>query len=86
MALVALGLRYLTSVLRSRRNFELVQAYLARFLRIYSPLLLEDAVAAALRADVQALREAQAEANREMKELVQHNLCLLSFFSNLKGV
>lgn len=86
LALVALGLRYLARMLRSRRHFEVVQAYLARFLRIYSPLLLEAPVAAALRGDVQALREAQAEANRDMKELVQHSLCLVSFFSNLKGV
>jgi U3 small nucleolar RNA-associated protein 21 len=86
LALVALGLRYLARMLRSRRHFEVVQAYLARFLRIYSPLLLEGPVAAALRSDVHALRKAQAEANREMKELVQHNLCLVGFLSNLKGV
>lgn len=86
LALLGLGLRYLTRMLRSRRHFEVVQAYLARLLRIYSPLLLEAPVAAALRGDVQALREAQAEANRDMRELVQHSLCLVSFFSNLKGV
>lgn len=73
---------YLTRQLVSRRHFEVMQAYLSRFLQIYSTMLLE--AGPKVRAEVQALREAQTQANRQMKELVQHNLCLLGFFANLK--
>ena len=73
---------YLTRQLVSRRHFEVMQAYLSRFLHIYSTMLLE--AGPEVRAEVQALREAQTQANHQMKELVQHNLCLLGFFANLK--
>lgn len=75
--------RYLTRQLASRRHFEVMQAYLSRFLKIYAPLLLE--AGSAVRVELDGLREAQRQANRQMKELVQHNLCLLGFFANLKG-
>ncbi len=74
---------YLTRQLASRRHFEVIQAYLSRFLKIYAPLLLE--AGAVVRVELDGLREAQRKANRQMKELVQHNLCLLGFFANLKG-
>lgn len=83
MELLKAVVRYLTRQLASRRHFEVMQAYLSRFLKIYAPLLLE--AGAAVRVELDGLREAQRKANRQMKELVQHNLCLLGFFANLKG-
>jgi hypothetical protein len=38
-----------------------------------------------LRREVSGLREAQAQANKQMKELLQHNACLLGYLSNLHG-
>lgn len=83
MELLKAAARYLTRQLASRRHFEVMQAYLSRFLKIYAPLLLE--AGPVVRVELDRLREAQRQANRQMKELVQHNLCLLGFFANLKG-
>jgi hypothetical protein len=81
LELLGAAMRYLASELRGGRNFEAVQAYLSRFLEVHSPVV---AGAAGLRADLQALRDAQERANRQVKDLVQHNLCLLGFFCNMR--
>lgn len=84
LELLRLCAGYLTRTLTSRRYFEVIQAYLSRFLQIYAPVLME--AGSSVRGEVEALRQAQVQVNRQMKGLVQHNLCLLGFFSNLKGI
>lgn len=84
MELLRLTASYLTRQLASRRHFEAMQAYLSRFLQIYAPTLLE--AGSSMRKVLGSLRDAQKEANEQMKDLVQHNLCLLGFFVNLKGI
>lgn len=79
---LARALRYFRGEVRRRRHFEAMQSYLHRFLHIYGPLLLQ---LPALRQEVTALKEAQAEANRQVKELIQHNACLLGYLTNLHG-
>jgi U3 small nucleolar RNA-associated protein 21 len=77
------AMRWLQHEMAARRNFEVVQAYLNRFLKVYSPVLSE---VSHLRPLVRALATAQRGAHQEVKGLLQHNMCLLGFFANLHGI
>lgn len=67
---------------RSKKNFEVVQAYLHRFLKHYSDLIM---TAPDLREASKALRDEQEESSRRIKQLVQHSLCLVGYLSNLQS-
>lgn len=64
----------------SGRNFEVVQAYLFRFLTIYSEVVLKEA---ALLADVAALKEVHAKSAERFRTLVQSNMCILKVMAHL---
>lgn len=64
----------------SGRNFEVVQAYLFRFLTIYSEAVLQEP---ALLDDVTALRAVHAESAERFRTLVQSNMCLLKVMAHL---
>lgn len=60
----------------------MVQAYLHRFLKHYSELIM---TTPDLREASKTLRDEQEESSRRIKELVQHNLCLVGYLSNLQS-
>ena len=82
--LVLLGhtLQYFIHEVEHHRDFEVVQAYLNRFLKIYSAMIMEDP---SLSGATARLHELEKQANRRVKDLTQQTLCLLNFFANLQG-
>jgi hypothetical protein len=66
--------------LASGRNFEIVQAYLHRLLRIYGSLIASHHL---LCADLDAVKLAQSECALKFRHLVQSNLCLLKMLAGL---
>lgn len=73
-------LRWLARNIGTGTSFEILQAYLHRTLAIYMPLIVKFAE---LRAELDALQKAQAEASSRFRHLVQKNLCLLKVMGNL---
>ncbi|CAB1104228.1 unnamed protein product [Ectocarpus sp. CCAP 1310/34] len=80
--LIALAVQFLLGELRSKRNFEVVQAYLHRFLKHYADLIM---TTPDLREASKALRDEQEESSKRIKQLVQHSLCLVGYLSNLQS-
>ncbi|CBJ32264.1 similar to WD repeat domain 36 [Ectocarpus siliculosus] len=80
--LVALAVQFLLGELRSKRNFEVVQAYLHRFLKHYADLIM---TTPDLREASKALRDEQEDSSKRIKQLVQHSLCLVGYLSNLQS-
>lgn len=72
----------LTCRIRSKKNFEVVQAYLHRFLKHYSDLII---ATPDLRQASKLLRDEQEESSKRIKQLVQHSLCLVGYLSNLQS-
>ncbi|CAM9977228.1 unnamed protein product, partial [Hapterophycus canaliculatus] len=80
--LVGLAIEFLLEELRSKRSFEVVQAYLHRFLKHYADLIM---ITPDLREASKALRDEQEESSNRVKQLLQHSLCLVGFLSNLQS-
>jgi len=81
LLLLGQALHYFIHEVKHHRDFEVVQAYLNRFLKIYSETLMEDPE---LCATATRLHQLEEQANRRVKDLTQQNLCLLNFLSNLQ--
>jgi U3 small nucleolar RNA-associated protein 21 len=77
---LALFLDFVAMALPRRTNFELVQAYLALFLKIHAEVV---AAHPSLQAKVAALRAQQRAAWRTLEELFQRNMCLVQYLSNV---
>eukprot|EP00752_Nemacystus_decipiens_P004264 g3895.t1 len=80
--LVGLTIKFLLEELRSKKNFEVVQAYLHRFLKHYTELIM---TTPDLRQASKVLRDEQEESSKRIKQLVQHSLCLVGYLSNLQS-
>jgi hypothetical protein len=77
---LGLFLDFVAMALPLRTNFELVQAYLALFLKIHAEVV---AAHPSLQAKVAALRAQQRAAWRTLEELFQRNMCLVQYLSNV---
>jgi U3 small nucleolar RNA-associated protein 21 len=66
--------------LRTGRDFEVLQAYLCRFLLLYSDVLLSTP---ALAKELEALKRVHAVSCDAFRSLVQSNLCLLKVMARL---
>jgi len=78
--IVMLGLDWLQEVLEARDDFEVVQAYLQRFLKIHGEVMDLDRERTGDR--VAAMEKAQKGSSRHLRDLIHQNLCLINFFSN----
>jgi len=83
LEVLGLALRWFEWCLRSKRDFEVTQAYLALFLQLHA-----DALAAepALLLRAEAVRDAQAEAWGQLGGLIQQAACLVSFLGGFKDL
>ena len=72
------ALRFFLAAFGTRRDFELVQAYLRLFLTVHGPAVARDARAAE---DAAAIAKAQQAAWGQLQDMFQNASCLLSFFS-----
>ena len=72
---------FLHSQLTSRRDFEVMQAYLNRFLVVYGDTI---ALRKPLREQLEQLLQAQKASWGGLQELLQHNMCLLQFMADVR--
>jgi len=77
--LLTIVLEWIHFELESRTNFELVQAILSRTLALHDEMIV---ARPKLQALVRKLMAAQESAWKGLRGLIQHSLCLLSFFSH----
>lgn len=80
IALLRLFAVWLAYNLASNDNFEVVQAYLHRFLTVYSSLVLE---VPNISADVCKLKAIQSSSSEHFRNLLQRNLSLLKLMANI---
>lgn len=80
VALLQKLIRWTMRQIETGRDYELLQAYLHRFLTIYSELISSQPQ---LAADITALKRAQFDANVKFRHLLQKNLCLLKMTGNI---
>ncbi|GLD95882.1 hypothetical protein PINS_up004560 [Pythium insidiosum] len=80
-ALVGLFLEFLEVEMATRRHFQVLQAYLNRFLKLYEQLLVADA---ALLRRVDALCSVQQQQWEHLQQLLHNNLCLVQYFSKIQ--
>lgn len=79
--LLGLFLDFMREEMATRRDFQVLQAYLNRFLKLHESLLVADP---ALLARAEALgAEQQAQWGR-LQQLLHHNLCLVQYFSKIQ--
>ena len=67
--------------LQARGDFEVMQAYLNRFLVVYGDTI---ALRTPLREQLGRLLLAQKESWGSLQELLQHNMCLLQFMADVR--
>ena len=72
---------FLARQLRTRCDFEVMQAYLNRFLVIYGDLL---KTRPHLRHDLEGLLSEQQTSWAGLHELMQHSMCLLQFMGGVR--
>ncbi|DBA00249.1 TPA: hypothetical protein N0F65_007893, partial [Lagenidium giganteum] len=80
-ALLGLFLTFLEEEMRTRRNFQVLQAYLNRFLKLHEQLLVQDA---ALLQQVDELCALQQQQWDHLQKLLRNNLCLVQYFSKIQ--
>lgn len=73
-------LAWLTKELETGNNFEILQAYLHRTIKIYSEMFIKSSQ---VYQDIHALKEAQHVSCERFRHLIHSNLCLLKLFSGL---
>ena len=73
-------LAWLTRELGTGNNFEILQAYLHRTIKIYAEMFLKSSQ---MYQDIVALKEAQHVSCERFRHLIHSNLCLLKLFSGL---
>ncbi|KAF0694285.1 Aste57867_14833 [Aphanomyces stellatus] len=74
-------LDFLLVMVQSRQQFQVVQVYLNRFLKVHEDIVVADT---ALLAKVQALHAKQQAAWEHLQHLLQHNLCLVQYLSKMQ--
>lgn len=80
-ALLALFLLCLKEEMATQRNFQVLQAYLNRFLKLHEDLLVGDA---GLLAQVDELCTLQQQQWEHLQKLLHNNLCLVQYFSKIQ--
>ncbi|TYZ62185.1 hypothetical protein PybrP1_004937 [[Pythium] brassicae (nom. inval.)] len=80
-ALLALFLQCLKEEMATQRNFQVLQAYLNRFLKLHEDLLVGDA---GLLAQVEELCGLQQQQWEHLQKLLHNNLCLVQYFSKIQ--
>lgn len=80
-ALLALFLQFLKEEMGTQRNFQVLQAYLNRFLKLHEDLLVADA---GLLAQVEELCNLQKQQWEHLQKLLHNNLCLVQYFSKIQ--
>lgn len=79
--LLGVFLDFVREEMATRRDFQVLQAYLNRFLKLHESLLVADPQLLA-RAD--ALGAQQQEQWGRLQQLLHHNLCLVQYFSKIQ--
>ncbi|KAL3664877.1 hypothetical protein V7S43_010055 [Phytophthora oleae] len=74
-------LDFLREEMRTRRDFQVLQAYLNRFLKLHEELLIADS---ALLAQVDALGSVQQQQWQHLQKLLHNNLCLVQYLSKIQ--
>lgn len=74
---------WLTQELVGGKDFEVLQAYLHRFLFIYEDMLLG---VPHLRDRMQALCSAQDHCSRRFRDMIQSNLCVLKVMAQIPSI
>lgn len=74
-------LDFLREEMRTRRDFQVLQAYLNRFLKLHEELLVADS---ALLAQVDALGSVQQQQWQHLQKLLHNNLCLVQYLSKIQ--
>ncbi|RLN38104.1 hypothetical protein BBJ28_00017445 [Nothophytophthora sp. Chile5] len=74
-------LAFLREEMRTRRDFQVLQAYLNRFLKLHEELLVADP---ALLAQVDALGAVQQQQWQHLQKLLHNNLCLVQYLSKIQ--
>lgn len=80
-ALLGAFLAFMREEMATRRNFQVLQAYLNRFLKLHEQLLAADAELLARAQDVYDVQRAQWE---HLQQLLHNNLCLVQYFSKIQ--
>lgn len=83
LALLSCLLKWFQRALTTRKDFEIVQAHMHRFLKVHNDVIAQNV---ALAEQAKTLAAAQAEASRHVRELIQQNICLIKFFCNTQPV
>ncbi|KAL4123846.1 hypothetical protein PRIC2_009692 [Phytophthora ramorum] len=74
-------LNFLREEMRTRRDFQVLQAYLNRFLKLHEELLVADP---ALLAQVDELGAVQQQQWQHLQKLLHNNLCLVQYLSKIQ--
>uniref|UniRef100_A0A7S2WDF5 Small-subunit processome Utp21 domain-containing protein n=1 Tax=Mucochytrium quahogii TaxID=96639 RepID=A0A7S2WDF5_9STRA len=77
--LIGVTLDWILYELCSKTNFEIAQAVLNRVIALHSDII---AARPELKSRLNALQSAQDKAWKDLRGLLQHNLCLLSYFAH----
>ena len=78
---LSLFLIYITQELESRRSFQVVQAYLNRFLKLHGDLIADSP---ALLQQIEIVFQVQREGWKHLQELLHNNLCMVRYFSKIQ--
>ncbi|CAH0521881.1 unnamed protein product [Peronospora belbahrii] len=79
--LLGFFLEFLREEMHTRRNFQVLQAYLNRFLKLHDELLVVDSV---LLAQVDKLGAIQHQQWQHLQKLLHNNLCLVQYLSKIQ--
>ncbi|CAI5719104.1 unnamed protein product [Hyaloperonospora brassicae] len=79
--LLACFLTFLREEMRTRRDFQVLQAYLNRFLKLHEELLVADPV---LLAQADELGGVQQQQWQHLQKLLHNNLCLVQYLSKIQ--
>ena len=79
--LLACFLTFLREEMRTRRNFQVLQAYLNRFLKLHEELLVAEPV---LLAQADELGGVQQQQWQHLQKLLHNNLCLVQYLSKIQ--
>ena len=74
---------YFCHEVEKKDNFEVIQAYLNRFLKVHLDLIKEDRKCSEA---LEKLSHVQSVLNNSTKSLIQNTMCLLNFLTDMKGL
>ena len=76
-------LLYFSHEIEKKENFEVIQAYLNRFLNVHLDLIKEDRKCSEA---LDHLSHVQSVLNNSTKSLIQNTMCLLNYLTDMKGL